>query len=111
MSEAVLQKNPISRLQEICQIWKYSVPSYRESEGTYLLFGTEVTLTFDGVTMAFSAVGKNKKESKANAADKALSYIKEEFPHLLELPPLPVRIIMREESICNNSVVYTSDCV
>ena len=86
-----MDKNPISKLQEITQIWKLAMPSYRESDGTYQLFGSEVTLTLEGETIAFSALGKNKKESKAKAAEKALEYIKEYCPHFMEPPPLPVR--------------------
>ena len=43
----VLQKNPISRLQEILQQWKYPLPVYREAQGNYQEFGTEVSLTLD----------------------------------------------------------------
>ena len=50
-----------------------------------------MTLTLEGETIAFSALGKNKKESKAKAAEKALEYIKEYCPHFMEPPPLPVR--------------------
>lgn len=86
-----MEKNPISKLQEITQSWKLPIPSYRESDGTYQLFGTEVTITLEEETIAFSALGRNKKESKAKAAEKALEYIKENCPHFMEPPPLPVR--------------------
>ena len=86
-----MEKHPVSRLQEISQQWKLPIPSYRESEGTYQLFGTEVTITLDGEMIAFSALGRNKKDSKTKAAEKAMDYVKEYYPHLLEPPPLPVR--------------------
>lgn len=86
-----MEKHPVSRLQEISQQWKLPIPSYRESEGTYQLFGTEVTITLDGEMIAFSALGRNKKDSKTKAAEKALDYVKEYYPNLLEPPPLPVR--------------------
>ena len=41
--------------------------------------------------IAFSALGRNKKDSKTKAAEKALDYVKEYYPNLLEPPPLPVR--------------------
>ncbi|XP_011405617.2 PREDICTED: endothelial differentiation-related factor 1 homolog [Amphimedon queenslandica] len=84
-----MEKNPISKLQEITQSWKLAIPSYRESDGTYQLFGCEVTINLEGETIAFSALGRNKKESKAKAAEKALEYIKEYCPHFMEPPPLP----------------------
>ena len=35
-------KNPISRLQEVCQQWKFPLPAYREAQGSFSEFGTEV---------------------------------------------------------------------
>ena len=86
----VLQKNPISRLQEILQQWKYPLPVYREAQGNYQQFGTEVSLTLEEEMYTFYAMGKTKKTSKANAAQEALNFVTQQKPHLLEPPPLPV---------------------
>ena len=85
-----IQKNPISRLQEIFQQWKIPLPTYREGGGSYSQFGTEVTIVVEGTTHTFSGLGRTKKVSKANAAQEALDYITQNLPHLLEPPPLPV---------------------
>ena len=86
----VLQKNPISRLQEILQQWKYPLPVYREAQGNYREFGTEVSLTLDDERYTFSGLARTKKTSKANAAQKALDFIAQHKPNLLEPPQLPV---------------------
>ena len=86
----VLQKNPISRLQEILQQWKYPLPVYREAQGNYQQFGTEVSLTLEEETYTFYAMGRTKKISKANAAQEGLNFVTQQKPHLLEPPPLPV---------------------
>ena len=91
MAEALgVQKNPISRLQEIFQQWKIPLPTYREGGGSYSQFGTEVTIAVEGESRTFSGLGRTKKVSKANAAQGALDYITQNMPHLLEPPPLPV---------------------
>ena len=83
-------KNPISRLQEVFQQWKYPLPSYREAQGTFQEFGTEVTVTIEDQNMTFYAKARTKKTSKANCAQAALDYISQNNPELLEPPPLPV---------------------
>ena len=90
----VLQKNPISRLQEILQQWKYPLPVYREAQGNYQEFGTEVSLTLDDERYTFSGLARTKKTSKANAAQRALDFIAQHKPNLLEPPPLPVHFCM-----------------
>ena len=64
--------NPIGTLQEICQQWKLTLPVYREAEGSYQEFGTEVTVILAGETLGFHALGRTKKVSKANAAQRVL---------------------------------------
>ena len=92
MAESVgIQKNPISRLQEIFQQWKIPLPTYREAAGSYSQFGNEVTVVIEGESRTFTGLGRTKKVSKANAAQEALDYITQNLPHLLEPPPLPVR--------------------
>ena len=49
--------NPIGTLQEICQQWKLTLPMYREAEGSYEEFGTEVTVILAGETLGFHALG------------------------------------------------------
>lgn len=93
MSEAKLEKSTVNRLQEIFQQWKYPLPIYREAEGTYQQFGTEVTITIDDNIIGFHALGRTKKASKSNVAEKAIAFIEENYPHLLTPPPLPVRHI------------------
>jgi hypothetical protein len=83
------EKSTISRLNEICQQWKFPLPVYREAEGNYQQFGTEVTLTLEDDVLGFHALGRTKKISKTNVADKAILYIEENYPHLLKPPPLP----------------------
>ena len=90
MAEGI-QKNPISRVQEIFQQWKLPLPTYREANGTFSQFGTEVTMVVEGISSTFSGMGRTKKISKANAAQAALDYITENMPHMLEPPPMPVR--------------------
>ena len=85
-----LEKNPISRLQEICQQWKFPLPVYREAQGTFSEFGTEVSLTLEGEAVAFHGRGRTKKTSKSKAAQEVLNYISETKAHLLEPPPLTV---------------------
>ena len=95
---AALEKNPISRLQEICQQWKFPLPVYREAQGTFSEFGTEVSLTLEGEAVAFHGRGRTKKTSKSKAAQEALNYISETKAHLLEPPPLTVSGVSRMES-------------
>ena len=83
-------KNPISRLQEICQQWKFPVPTYREAEGTMQEFGTEVVVRIQGEELRFHARGRTKKTSKAKVAQLVIDYITEHCPELLEPPALPV---------------------
>ena len=91
MAEGVVpQKSPISRLQEVCQQWKFSLPTYREAQGTFQEFGTEVSLSVEGESVTFYGRGRTKKLSKANAAQELLEYISQTRPHLLEPPPLAV---------------------
>ena len=85
-----IHKNPISRLQEIAQQWKLPLPTYREGGGSLSMFGTEVTVSFDGTPRTFIGVGRTKKVSKANAAQAAVNYISENTPQLLQPPPILV---------------------
>ncbi|CAI8051448.1 hypothetical protein GBAR_LOCUS28167 [Geodia barretti] len=85
---AALQKNPISRLQEICQQWKLPLPVYREAQGTFSEFGAEVSLTLEGEPVTFHGRGRTKKSSKSNAAQEVLNYIAKNKAHLLEPPPV-----------------------
>ena len=87
---AALQKNPISRLQEICQQWKFPLPVYREAQGTFSEFGAEVSLTLEGEPVTFHGRGRTKKISKSNAAQEVLNYIAKNKAHLLEPPPVTV---------------------
>lgn len=83
------QKHPISQLQELCQSWKLPLPVYRECEGSYQEFGTEVTMVFDVATddkIVCKGLGRTKKASKTNVAQMAITYIAENKPHLLEKP-------------------------
>lgn len=94
--EAKLEKSSVNKLQEICQRWKLPIPFYREAEGSFQEFGTEVTINFDG-PVGFHALGRTKKASKSAVADKALAYVTENHPEFLELPPLPVSLqILRQ---------------
>ena len=103
MASLGVQKNPISRLQEIFQQWKYPLPTYREGGGSYSQFGTEVTIMVDGTTHNFSGLGRTKKVNKANAAQEALDYITQNMPHLLEPPPLSVsrESLTRKVALCS----------
>ena len=101
-------KNPINRLQEVFQQWKAPLPTYREAQGSYQEFGTEVTITLESASEAlkFHAKGRTKKISKANAAQLALNYIAEHKPEMLEPPPLPVSgqlIVASYWSRCTNN--------
>ena len=87
-----LHKNPISRLQEICQQWKFPLPTYREAQGTFSEFGTEVSLTLEGETVTFYGRGRTKKTSKSTAAQEVLDYVAQTKPHLLDPPPAAVRL-------------------
>ena len=88
--EPKLEKSSINKLQEICQRWKLALPIYREADGSFQEFGTECTINVDGL-VGFHALGRTKKSSKTAVAEKALAYITENHPNLLEQPPLPVR--------------------
>ena len=81
-------KNPISRLQEICQQWKLPMPTYSEGRGNFGFFGTEVSVNIEGDIVQFGAMGRTKKESKTNVAQKVLDFIEQDYPQFLE-PPLP----------------------
>lgn len=89
-------KHPISLLQEVCQVWKLPLPKYRECEGSYQEFGTEITFIFDETKdekFTYKGLGRTKKASKSNVAQAAVDYISEHKPGLLERPPVPeVRI-------------------
>ena len=85
-------KHPISQLQEICQVWKFPLPVYRECEGSYQEFGTEISVTLgDPGTepVCYKALGRTKKTSKTNAAQMALDYVTQNRPELLERPAVP----------------------
>ena len=90
MSEAKLEKNAVTKLQEIAQQWKFPLPVYREAEGNYQQFGTEVTVTIEGEILGFHALGRTKKTSKSAVAEKVLTFLEENYPHVLQPPPLPV---------------------
>ena len=85
-------KNAISRLQEVCQQWKFPLPAYREAQGSFSEFGTEVGLTLEAETVTFYGRGRTKKTSKARAAQEVLDYIAQTKPHLLEPPPTVVSL-------------------
>ena len=88
---AGVMKHPVSQLQEICQVWKLPLPSYRECEGSYQEFGTEITVVLDDTTAEVyknKALGRTKKLSKTNVAQLALDYIAKNKSHLLERPTL-----------------------
>lgn len=84
------EKHPIMQLQELCQSWKLPLPVYRECEGSYQEFGTEVTVVLDEATDAdkilYKGLGRTKKASKTNVAQMAINYIAQNRPHLLERP-------------------------
>lgn len=86
---AAMVKHPVSRLQEICQVWKLPIPSYRECGGSYQEFGTEVTVQLgekEEEQIVYKALGKTKKASKTNVAQLALDYIAQNKPQLMERP-------------------------
>ena len=89
-------KHPISILQELFQLWKLPLPEYRECEGSFQEFGTEVTVTTTnkGDKFTLSALGRTKKASKASVAQAALDYLAKHYPHLLETP-VPPQVSLR----------------
>ncbi len=89
MNAILCGRNPISRLQEICQQWALPPPVYREASGTYSQFGSEVTFTVEGSTVTFNGMGRNKKMAKTRSAEEALIFLAATKPHLLEHPPPP----------------------
>ncbi len=98
-------KNPISQLQELCQLWKLPTPIYRECEGSYQAFGTEVTVLLDQAacdeTIVYKALGRTKKASKTNVAQLVLDYVAQNKPHLLERPEVPeVSGLGGQRSLC-----------
>lgn len=87
---AALLKNPIMKVQEICQQWKFPMPTYAEVPASMTEFGYECTITVEGETKTFFGKGRNKKAAKTLSAEGALGFIEANKPHLLEAPPLPV---------------------
>lgn len=86
---ATIVKNPISLLQEVCQVKKLPLPVYKECGGSYQEFGTEVTVQLGEAEedkIVYKALGRTKKASKTNVAQLVLDYITENRPHLLERP-------------------------
>lgn len=80
-------KHPVSKLQEVAQLCKLPMPIYRECEGSYLEFGTEVTVLLDDTDsgkIVYKALGRTKKASKTNVAQLALDFIQKNKPELLE---------------------------
>ena len=49
------------RLQEVCQQWKFPLPVYREAQGTFSEFGTEVSLTLEGEAVTFYGRGRTQR--------------------------------------------------
>jgi dsRNA-specific ribonuclease len=92
MAAMAMIKHPVSRLQEICQVWKLPLPSYKECGGSYQEFGTEVVVQLGGGEdkVTYKALGKTKKASKTNAAQMVLDYITKNKPQLLERPEVRV---------------------
>ena len=89
-------KHPVSQLQEVCQTWKLPLPTYRECEGSYQAFGTEVTVQLnEGDKICYKALGRTKKASKTNAAQLVLDHIIQHKPELLEKPQLPEVRLMK----------------
>ena len=95
MAAENMQKNPISRLQEICQQWKFPLPVYREAQGTFSQFGTEVSISLEEEPVTFHARGRTKKTSKSAAAQEVLDYVAQTKPHLLEPPLVAVSLSPR----------------
>ena len=87
---AAMLKNPIQKVQEICQQWKFPMPNYSEVAASMTEFGCECTITVEGDTRTFFGKGRNKKSAKTLAAEGALAFIETNKPHLLEPPPLSV---------------------
>ena len=115
MAEDVFpHKNPISRLQEVCQQRKFPLPTYREAQGTFSEFGTEVSLTLEGEAVTFYGRARTKKTSKSCAAQEVLDYISQTKPHLLEPPPIAVRwqlkFILYNGNVCPLFVTYDLRC-
>ena len=85
-------KNPISMLQEICQVWKIPIPAYKECGGSFQEFGTEVSVSFPvhesfpSEVVQLKGMGRTKKASKTKAAQDMLDYITSQRPHLLHKP-------------------------
>ncbi|XP_065905202.1 uncharacterized protein [Dysidea avara] len=82
-------KNPIMKLQEICQQWKFPMPSYTEVAASMTEFGCECTVTLEGETKTYFGKGRNKKTAKTVSAEDAIKYVESTKPHLLQPPPLP----------------------
>ena len=86
-------KNPISRVQEICQQWKFPLPVYREAQGTFSEFGTEVSLTLEGELgrhLLWPSQDQEDEQVQRRTRGPGL-YITKTKPHLLEPPPAAVR--------------------
>ena len=90
---AVMLKNPIMKVQEICQQWRFPMPKYSEVAASMTEFGCECTIIVEGETKTFFGKGRNKKSAKTISAEGALAFIETDKPHLLESPPLPVSCI------------------
>ena len=90
MADGGSQKNPVSRVQEMCQQWRFPLPEYREAQGTFSEFGTEVSLSLEGEPATFYARARTKKASKSAAAQEVLDYVTKTKPHLLQPPPVAV---------------------
>ena len=83
-------KHPVCLLQELFQKRHCPVPLYTAlgQLGPDRLHHTNVSFFLDDRQhMTFHGCGTNKKTSKANAAQKALEYINETRPKLVEPPP------------------------
>ncbi len=91
--ESILQgKQPISRLQELCQQRKFPVPTYKETTGTLSQFANEVTMTIEETTVSFTGMGRTKKLAKTKAVEEALMFLAATKPHVLEPLPGPVSV-------------------
>ena len=98
---AAMLKNPIMKVQEICQQWKFPMPAYAEVPASMTEFGCECTITVEGETRTFFGKGRNKKSAKTLSAEGALAFIEANKPHLLEAPPLPVSFVVMS-CLCND---------
>ena len=89
------QKNPITLLQELSQMWSVDFPIYRECGGNYSEFGTQVTFTpctetgHPVDTVVREGLGRTKKASKTEAARNMLQVLAKEQPHMLRRPQTP----------------------